>query len=142
LDEYAAALFQLHSYTVDTLEVGNQDQSDDRKWVHAHRILAYEGDTTISSRRSSSVVSFVEYMTTPSLPRPSHDIDTLEKMDIADNSNVKITRLSNGEYLIRGKTAEVEEDGDWILVVSDVATALQCARAGWGPKKLDVVQEL
>src|ERR1700722_15803263 len=68
--------------------------------------------------------------------------DLTENRDVVWNSNVNIPRLPNREYLIRGKTIDPSEHEGWVLVVSDPATALQCARSGWGPRKLDIVREL
>jgi hypothetical protein len=134
IDSLEDALFQRYGFTVEI-----DDQAvDDKKWLLTCRTLGYE--TTISARYRSSILSFVNSMINPSLPRPKHDL--AEDQDIVINSNINITRLPNSEYLIRGKTTDPDEHGGWALVVSDPAVALQCARSGWGPRKLDIAREL
>jgi hypothetical protein len=135
IDSLEDALFQRYGLTLEIEDA----QVDDKKWLLVRRILGYE-DSKPSARCRFSITSFVDSMINPSLPRHKHDLT--ENRDVVWNSNVNITRLPNREYLIRGKTIDPSEHEGWVLVVSDPATALQCARSGWGPRKLDIVREL
>ena len=113
---------------------------EDKKWIEARRILGYEGDKTLKSWYRPIAISFVEYMTNRTNSPPIRDLT--ENPNVVQDSNINITCLSNGTYLIRPKTMNPAERNGWALVVADPATALQCARSEWGPEKFDIAREL
>ena len=139
-DSFEDALTYRYGLTLNISYNAPPVDDSDKKWIDARRILGYERDRALKSQYRATVISFVDYMTSRTNTSPIRDLT--QNLDIVQDSNINITQLPNGKYRITGKTTDPAEQEGWVLVVADPATALQCARSGWGPKKSDIVREL
>jgi len=91
-------------------------------------------------------MNLLNYLCKKAQPPPRDIDDTLTMASIVKESQVVVTPIKdkhdgNTVYALKGKQDQ-EQDSDWVIVIRDAASALQCLRSSPGPHKSDIVSFL
>lgn len=122
-------------------------------WQDVQRVIGHEKAEMRDPRLQDAVMDMIQCLLnigtdgTPAIPPNLWDLNPASHRYLSNRTDLVNTiekkNTDNGAvYLIKTNKLPTSQNDQWMLMVDDPVTALECVRRQWGPHFLDIADEL